>query len=105
MASINLDALDLDGLMALQQDVQVRIRAKQNELRKDVLSQIQDLMAKADLTPADLGARSQAKAKAKGGVAKYRSKDGEKTWSGKGRKPGWAVEYLAQGGNLDDLLI
>lgn len=101
MASINLDALDLDGLMALQQDVQVRIRAKQNELRKDVLSQIQDLMAKADLTPADLGARSQAK----GGVAKYRSKDGEKTWSGKGRKPGWAVEYLAQGGNLDDLLI
>ena len=60
-------------------------------------------MAKADLTPADLGARSLAKAK--GGVAKYRSKDGTKTWSGKGRKPGWAVEHLAQGGNLDDLLI
>jgi len=27
------------------------------------------------------------------------------TWSGRGRKPGWVVDALATGDNMDDFLI
>ena len=37
---------------------------------------------------------------------KYRSKDGQKAWSGRGIKPRWVREYLANSGSkLEDLLI
>jgi ParB/RepB/Spo0J family partition protein len=30
-------------------------------------------------------------------------RDEWRTWSGKGKKPGWVIDYLARGGNIDDL--
>ncbi|KFI28127.1 H-NS histone family protein [Paenirhodobacter enshiensis] len=39
-------------------------------------------------------------------VAKYANPaDPTQTWSGRGRKPHWVVEWLAAGKALDDLLI
>src|SRR4051812_41546995 len=39
-------------------------------------------------------------------TAKYRNPDNpEETWAGRGRKPKWVEERLAQGASLDDLLI
>lgn len=39
-------------------------------------------------------------------VAKYANPaDPAQTWSGRGRKPHWVVEWLAAGKALDDLLI
>lgn len=38
--------------------------------------------------------------------AKYRNpNEPSQTWTGKGRKPGWVVESLANGNTLNDLLI
>ena len=101
MASINLDKLDLDELLELQKDVQARIRGKQREYRNEIKSQIRDLMAKADLTPADLDGRTGTGKVA----AKYKSADGANTWSGRGRKPKWVVAHLDNGGSLDDLAV
>lgn len=36
---------------------------------------------------------------------KYQNKDGDKTWSGKGRSPNWVKTHIADGGELADLLI
>ena len=39
-------------------------------------------------------------------TAKYRNPDNpEETWAGRGRKPKWVEDKLAQGSSLDDLLI
>lgn len=35
--------------------------------------------------------------------ARYTSPDGAATWSGFGRKPKWVLDYLAQGGELEEL--
>lgn len=103
MATIKIESLDLDGLIALKKDVETRIKAKQAEYRDGIKAQIRDLMAKADLTPADLGSRTRA---GTGTVKpKYQSKDGSNTWSGRGRKPKWVEAHLSQGGSLEDLLI
>lgn len=32
-------------------------------------------------------------------------KKGDRTWSGRGRQPGWVKEHLEVGGKLEDLLI
>jgi DNA-binding protein H-NS len=42
----------------------------------------------------------------RGVSAKYRNPDNPaETWAGRGRKPKWVEEKLAQGSSLDDLLI
>ena len=101
MSTINLDKLDLDGLLELQKDVEARIRGKQREYRNEIKSQIRDLMAKADLTAADLDARSSPGA----AKVKYRSADGSLTWSGRGRKPKWVTAHLEKGGKIEDLSV
>ncbi|MFN3593197.1 MAG: H-NS family nucleoid-associated regulatory protein [Thiobacillaceae bacterium] len=37
--------------------------------------------------------------------AKYRNPATGETWTGKGRKPGWLVQALAQGKSLADFAI
>jgi len=38
--------------------------------------------------------------------AKYKNpNDAAQTWTGRGRKPKWAVQHLDNGGSLDDVLI
>ena len=37
------------------------------------------------------------------GIPKYRQ--GVLVWTGKGRKPQWVLDFLAQGGTLDELKI
>lgn len=99
-SSVNLDKLDLDGLLELEKDVQGRIQAKRREYRNEIKAQIRDLMAKADISPSDLDTSSR-----KGTVkVKYRSKDGANTWTGRGRKPKWVADHLTQGGAMEDLL-
>ena len=51
--------------------------------------------------------RSARKAKArrakKAIVAKYKDASSGKTWSGRGRKPGWFVSALAEGKSLESM--
>ena len=54
------------------------------------LAQIRDLMHQYGITVDDLMAKkSSSKNASKGSSAKVQFKDGEKTWSGRGREPSW----------------
>jgi DNA-binding protein H-NS len=46
--------------------------------------------------PASKSARKKAKAGKRASVAKYKDETG-RTWSGRGRKPGWFIAAIAQG--------
>lgn len=83
--------------------------ARQQEMA-GAIAEIKRLMAQFGITADELGvssARSGAgKSKSRGSVAaKYRDPISGKTWTGRGRRPGWVVALEGQGKSLDDCRI
>ncbi|MDF1855645.1 H-NS histone family protein [Pseudooceanicola sp.] len=101
---IDLENISLDELKALRKDVETAIRNFQDRERKKALDALEEKARELGYSLSDLTG-SGAKTR-KVNPAKYRhSDDPNKTWSGRGRQPGWIKEILANGGNLDDYLI
>jgi DNA-binding protein H-NS len=73
------------------------------------IAEIKRLMAQFGITSEDLGLSgrgSAGKTKSRGIVAaKYRDPISGKTWTGRGRRPGWVVDLETQGKSLDDCRI
>ncbi len=90
----------------LSQIEELKLKAK--EARKQemsaTISEIKRMMAEYGITLEDLGGKS-GKGRARGGNAKYRDPASGKTWSGRGRRPGWVVDLEKQGGSLDSCRI
>ena len=94
-------------------------RAEKAQVKKDaeaqrrselsgVIAQIRDMMKQHGITAADLGGgRGRSKSATAGvkGEIRYANPAGGKGWTGKGRKPAWVVDALAQGGALSDFAI
>lgn len=100
--------------MSRYKELQAQIAALQKEaeeVRKQeivaVMAEIKAKMAEYGITLQDLEAsfRRRGRSKADMGQAKYRNPATGETWSGKGRKPAWLVQALAQGKSLDDFAI
>lgn len=78
-----------------------------------IIPLLKEAIAKFELVPADLfeltagktkGARQKASQSGKGsgnGAPMYRDAEGN-TWAGRGRRPAWVNEALAQGKTLED---
>jgi len=79
------------------------LKQKAQEARKQeiagAMTEIRRLMAEYGITLADLGGKS-GKVKTRG-AAKYRDPASGKTWSGRGRRPGWVLELESQGKSLE----
>ncbi len=73
------------------------------------IAEIKRIMAQFGISSDDLGFSNRAvtvKGKSRGLVAaKYRDPNSGKTWTGRGRRPGWVVELESQGKSLDDCRI
>lgn len=70
-----------------------------------VIAQIRAMMKEHGIVAADLGGRGKAGKRASKGVVLYANPAGGNGWTGKGRKPNWVVEALANGRSLSDFLI
>lgn len=124
--SIDLSDLSMAELKDLSKRLtkEIRVRATREakeaeraaaEKTKELFLQMRDLAAKHGMSVEDVVAGNTRKRRARGtGPAvnkpksppKYRNpKDPEKTWTGKGRKPGWIVDALAKGKKLEDFAI
>jgi DNA-binding protein H-NS len=124
--SIDLTKLSTEELNALGKSVakEIRVRAVRDikeaeraaaEKTKEVFIQMRDLAAKHGLTVEDVLANGGKKRRRRGtgpvstgpkSAPKYRNpKDPSKTWTGKGRKPGWIAEALEKGKKLEDFAI
>jgi DNA-binding protein H-NS len=73
------------------------------------IAEIKRLMAQFGVTSEDLGLTGRAgaaKGKSRGTVAaKYRDPISGKTWTGRGRRPGWVLDLEGQGKSLDDCRV
>ncbi|AYH42499.1 H-NS histone family protein [Azoarcus sp. DN11] len=115
---MELAQMSLTELRRLQSKVETEIRRRSDSARRDLLKKMQKMAAEEGLSLSDLLPNAAAaeeksapkrKAKAAGkkpGVVpvKYRNPANPTVgWSGRGRKPQWVIDWLAQNKPLTEL--
>ena len=104
-SEMDLDTLSLKDLKALQKDVETAIANFRDRERRKALAEVEAFMRERGLTPSDLTELTKRKTR-KSAVAKYANPaDPSQTWSGRGRRPRWVDQALADGKGLADLAI
>lgn len=118
---MEISSLTLVELRRLQAKIEKEIRQRSNSARKDLLKKMQKMAADEGLSLSDIvsGApaseekQSPVKRKTKAGKkktgpvpVKYRNPENPAIgWSGRGRKPQWVVDWLAQDKPIEGLLV
>lgn len=111
---IDLKAYTLVELRKLGTQVQREIDKQQDAAKKALARDIRKLAAEKGLDARDILAEVSRAPKSlkKGGKTMKKVKtdliywnpiDPSQGWSGRGRKPGWAINYLENGGVLESL--
>ena len=117
---MELGSLTLTELRRLQSKVETEIRRRSDTARRDLIKRMQKMAAEQGMSlddvlgaaPAEKAAAKPAKAAkvpkakkvAKASVVKYRNPaNAEQGWSGRGRKPQWVHDWLAQGKAIEEL--
>ncbi len=118
---MDLNTLSLPDLRKLKEKVEREISKREAVSKKQLIKRMQQMAANEGLTMEDLlpekakstvaparkaeKVRAPKKVKA-APVAKFAHPDDRSiTWSGRGRKPVWALNWINEGKSLDDLLI
>lgn len=116
---MELSKMSLTELRRLQSKVEAEIRRRSDTARRELLKKMHKMAAEEGLSLDDLlPAAAETKPAAKRGkakpaakksapaVTKYRHPENPAIgWSGRGRKPQWIVDWLAQNKPLADLEI
>jgi len=110
-------------LTKIQKQIDALEKQKQALTSKEKVSIIKDMNFKIGLygiTPAELDfsmssrartatprlkANGTARKSLKGTKIPIKYKQGENTWTGRGRQPKWVAEHIAKGGKLEDLSV
>ncbi|GGP18827.1 H-NS histone family protein [Silvimonas iriomotensis] len=94
-------------LQQLVIEVGQTIERRKVDDKKNLISELHALAAEKGFNLKDLLGGAEPGGKKKGAsVAKYANPaDKSQTWSGRGRKPVWALAHLNAGGSLDDLAV
>jgi DNA-binding protein H-NS len=105
MADIDLDGLSLPELKKLEKDVAKAIATYEERQRAEARAEAEAVAKKFGFSLNQLIDGGVAKPKATP-EPKYRHPENPSiTWSGRGRKPGWISEGLADGKTLEDFAI
>jgi DNA-binding protein H-NS len=105
---IDLEKLELSELRTLRAQVEAEIRRRGSATQRAV-KKLHKLAEEQGLTLGELFAIANGSSELpasvrSSGVIKYRNPlDPNQGWTGHGRKPGWVVNYLANGGSLESL--
>lgn len=104
--------LNTDFMTTLQELIQqrdalnVQIAEMQQALRAEALAEIRATMREFQIRIEDLGSAGKSDRRTKMKSApKYRNPETGKTWSGRGKRPQWIHDALADGQSLDKYLI
>lgn len=94
---------ELEEVLSQIADLQNKARELQLHKKSAVIEEVKAKIKQFGLTARDLGlSTSGVKEDSRRSVAvKYRL--GDKTWTGRGKKPKWVQEYLDNGGALETL--
>lgn len=103
---MNLDGLDLKALKKLKIDVEKAIKHFESRKKREALSAVEETAKSMGFTLVELFEGSSMSRKKISVAPKYIHPENDQlTWSGRGRKPRWVLEYLSAGRSLDDLKV
>ena len=106
MAKFDLSGMSLDELKSLKKDVESAIAGYEDRRRKEALAAAKEAASQAGFSLDELVGRKRTRKSPKAAAPKYAHPENpELTWSGRGRRPAWIAEGLAQGKSLEDYLI
>lgn len=88
--------MNVEELIALKTEIEALISQKQKEKKAELKKKFQEMAENAGLSVEEI--LSSAKERKPVSV-KYRN--GENTWSGRGKRPNWVKEILANGESLE----
>ena len=95
--------LNITELEQQRQAIDAQIAEAKSQAKAGAIEQIKQMMTDAGLTIADLGAKA-AKAKQVRAKAEIKYRDGENTWTGRGRTPRWMAAHIAKGATKETFL-
>lgn len=105
MSSIDISNLSVAELAALKGSIESIIGGRRESELIRLRETFEDMAAESGFTLEEVMQATPSKKRA-AVQAKYRNPDNYgDTWSGRGRKPLWAVAFLESGGSLEDCLI
>ncbi|WP_270727770.1 H-NS histone family protein [Shimia sp. Alg240-R146] len=106
---MNLGKKSYEELQLMLAEIDVELKKREADRRKDALKAVEDAAEKFGYSLADLAAATglgKRRGSLNKGVPKYADpKDKTRTWTGKGRKPKWFDEALAAGVAPDQMEI
>ncbi len=105
--------ISIEDLIKQKEALEKQIQEAQRAARGEALAKIKELMSVHGLTVADLAGKAGFSAVSKTDVvatpkkvaAKYRNPETGDTWTGRGLKPKWLQQALAEGKSLDEFLL
>ena len=96
----------LQELIQQRDALNVQIAEMQQALRAEALAEIRARMREHQISVEDLASSGRSTQREKSKTApKYRNSETGKTWSGRGKRPQWIHDALADGQSLDKYLI
>lgn len=104
---MDISTLSLVELRNLLEQIPAEIKRRQKEEMAKVRKEVEALLQARGFSMDDLVGESTKDSKDKKPVAiKYRHpQDASLSWTGRGRQPRWVVDYLANGGSLEQLAV
>lgn len=108
MAKIDLSKLSIEEMQALARELEQEIATRREQERERVLNQMRELAGSIGMSLEDLLKKERGRAPrvagADAGSAKYRHPDNPGlTWAGRGKRPQWITDWLAEGKTLAEL--
>lgn len=105
---IDLSSLNLNQLADLKKQIDVEIVRRKESEKQNLRAEIQRMAAAAGLSLAEVldGVEKKTRKTVSTGVAQFANPaDASQTWTGRGRKPQWVLDWLAAGKSLDALRV
>ena len=103
--TIDFSEFSYDELVKLQRRLDKAVQSYGKRRKKQALDELKAVATRHGFLLDDLMPNSQNNVKHKS-APKYRNPlNYDETWTGKGRKPKWVVEFLEAGGSLDYIEI
>jgi len=103
--NIDLKSLSVSELKTLQDEIVIEMELRTREERQKLIQEFRDKAKSMGISMEELMSGLKGKTRSSGKVAiKYiHPENASLTWTGRGKKPRWVVEWLNSGRSLDQL--